>query len=161
MDEKHIEQNIQWLRESLQSKNEINDEIALLINRRKNIDSQIIPMIKFLKQLLKKGTINNEDLLGLENIFYNQEEQKENGNKKLIKGKELCDLVYLIFLENQNPLYYKEILLEINNKGFDINGKNPKHNLIAHISKDKRFVRVGGRGCYKINEDYSNLNDVD
>lgn len=150
MDKDIIKMNIEWLRQTLRSIEDINNQIKPLINMRKDYESQIEPMIKIIKTQLNEGIINNENLIGLENIF----KQKEVEVKKSIKGTKLCDLVYSILIENQTPLHFKDILSQINNKGFIVNGKDAGLNLVAHLSKDKRFKREDKRGFYSINNDY-------
>lgn len=45
------------------------------------------------------------------------------------------------------PVHYQEILLRLNSRGVNVPGKDPAANLIAHLSRDPRFVRTG-RGTY-------------
>ncbi len=150
MDKDIIKMNIEWLRQTLQSIEDVNNQIKPLINMRKDFESQIEPMIKIIKTQLTEGNISNEDLIGLENIF----NRKEVEVKRFIKGAKLCDLVYFILIENQEPLYFKDILSQINDKGFIVNGKDPGLNLVAHLSKDKRFKKGSKRGYYSIDNDY-------
>lgn len=46
------------------------------------------------------------------------------------------------------PLHYQEIMERVQNEeGFEIPGKDPKANMTAHLSNDKRIMRVK-RGVY-------------
>lgn len=58
------------------------------------------------------------------------------------------------FMMNQTeklPVHYNEIAKAIMAKGILIPGKNPASNLLAHINRDKRFVRTAP-GTYGLKE---------
>jgi hypothetical protein len=52
-------------------------------------------------------------------------------------------------LQGHGPLYYSSILDRLLEQGVRVPGRNPGANLIAHMSRDRRFQRVG-RGTYAI-----------
>ena len=52
-------------------------------------------------------------------------------------------------------LYYRVILSRLQERGYEIGGKDPGLNLIAHISKDKRIKRGDKRGYYGVDESYT------
>jgi hypothetical protein len=65
---------------------------------------------------------------------------------EILKSRESLDL-------DDRPLHYRDLLLEIENRGIYVSGRDPGLNLIAHIHKDERFTRPR-RGCYGLTEWY-------
>ena len=66
-------------------------------------------------------------------------------------NKKLSDVAYEVLKSATAPMYYKDLCQAIAQTGFQIGGKDPATNLIAHISKDPRFERVR-RGTYALTE---------
>lgn len=52
-------------------------------------------------------------------------------------------------LAHAGELYYEDLLGRLNELGVTVPGRNPGANLIAHMSRDKRFRRVR-RGTYAV-----------
>jgi hypothetical protein len=52
-----------------------------------------------------------------------------------------------ILAELGGPLHYKALFVEVRNRGAHVPGRNPEANLLAHMTRDDRFVWVG-RGTY-------------
>lgn len=50
-------------------------------------------------------------------------------------------------LQREGQLYYEDLLARLSEAGVTVPGRNPGANLIAHMSRDKRFKRVA-RGTY-------------
>lgn len=44
-------------------------------------------------------------------------------------------------------IHYRELLEQLNTRGVNVPGRDPGANLLAHLGRDARFVRVG-RGTY-------------
>ncbi|HXZ95270.1 MAG TPA: winged helix-turn-helix domain-containing protein [Dehalococcoidia bacterium] len=65
--------------------------------------------------------------------------------------KKVADVAYEVLKKAGTPLYYRELYEKISQTGFDIHGKDPATNLIAHIGNDPRFKRVK-RGTYALAE---------
>lgn len=65
--------------------------------------------------------------------------------------KKLSDVAYEVLRSAGIPLYYRELYEKISQTGFEIHGKDPATNLIAHIGDDPRFLRVK-RGTYALKE---------
>ena len=52
-------------------------------------------------------------------------------------------------LAQSGEMYYEDLLARLTDMGVSVPGRNPGANLIAHISRDKRFRRVR-RGTYSV-----------
>ena len=50
----------------------------------------------------------------------------------------------------KTPIHYRDLTNEIQSKGILLPGKDPAANLLSHISRDERFVRVAP-GTYGLN----------
>ncbi len=61
------------------------------------------------------------------------------------------DLAYKVLAEGGKPLHYRELLGLMEVAGFVMPGSNPGANLLAHVGRDKRIVRVGP-GTYGLAE---------
>jgi hypothetical protein len=62
--------------------------------------------------------------------------------------RHFMDVAYDL-IQQEGPLYYDALLGRLREQGIAVPGRNPGANLIAHMSRDKRFTRVG-RGIYGI-----------
>ncbi|MEA1962393.1 MAG: hypothetical protein U9N81_14190 [Bacillota bacterium] len=47
-------------------------------------------------------------------------------------------------------IYYREILKRLEDKGFQVGGKDPGLNLVAHLAREPRAVRAEKRGMYRL-----------
>src|SRR3972149_8853425 len=68
-----------------------------------------------------------------------------------VNTKKVADVAYEVLREGGRPMHYKDLHKAILQAGFEIRGKDPATNLIAHISGDPRFERVE-RGTYALKE---------
>jgi hypothetical protein len=102
----------------------------------------------FLKSIDEKETLiqNIVNLLRAEGI-------SEFIEYKGADSKQISDVAYeyLVNREEKRGVYYRELADKIQIGGFYIPGKDPSANLLAHLNRDKRFVRVG-RGIYGLRE---------
>lgn len=72
-----------------------------------------------------------------------------------VRGDRLRDEVVKVLEESYSQeLYYREILSRLTRKGFQVGGKDPGLNLIAHLAKEPRVRRGEKRGIYCLNEAY-------
>jgi len=76
---------------------------------------------------------------------------KNNSNIAAGSNRKTSDVAYEILKNTGNPMYYKDLYEAILQTGFEIRGKDPATNLIAHISIDPRFRRIK-RGTYALKE---------
>jgi hypothetical protein len=65
--------------------------------------------------------------------------------------KKVADVAYEVLKKAGTPMYYRQLFETISQTGFEIHGKDPATNLIAHIGNDPRFKRVK-RGTYALTE---------
>jgi len=63
----------------------------------------------------------------------------------------LSDHAYEVLKEKGTPFYYRDLVEYLQSNGVVVPGKDPAANLIAHISRDSRFVRIA-RGTYALQE---------
>ena len=83
--------------------------------------------------------------------------EEKNSSEELIelKGDSLRDeVVNLLGQVYPGMIYYRELLQCIESMGYQVGGKDPGLNLIAHISTDKRIVRGDKRGMYGLSDDF-------
>jgi len=68
-------------------------------------------------------------------------------------NKSISDFAYEHFseLEEKKPLHYRDLYNGLIAKGIPISGKDPAANLLTHVSRDNRFVRVAP-GTYGLQE---------
>jgi hypothetical protein len=68
-------------------------------------------------------------------------------------NKSYSDLAFdlLATMDKREPQHYREIYKAFVSKGIPISGKDPAANLLTHISRDERFVRVAP-GTYGLKE---------
>jgi hypothetical protein len=63
----------------------------------------------------------------------------------------ISDAVYELLQTERVPAHYREIHARLCERGAHVPGRNPAANLLTHIARDERFVRVG-RGTYGLAE---------
>ena len=76
---------------------------------------------------------------------------KNDLNTAVVSKRKTSDIAYEVLKNTGIPMYYKDLCEAILQAGFEIRGKDPATNLIAHISIDPRFKRVK-RGTYALKE---------
>ena len=64
------------------------------------------------------------------------------------RDRHFLDVAYDV-LKQEGQLYYEDLVARLGDLGVTVPGRNRGANLIAHMSRDKRFRRVG-RGTYTI-----------
>jgi len=62
-----------------------------------------------------------------------------------------ADVAYRVLSEANEPLHYHRLLSMMETTGFTMPGTNPSSNLLAHLGRDKRIVRVN-KGVYALRE---------
>lgn len=76
---------------------------------------------------------------------------KDRSSSVRMNTKRVADVAYEVLKDAGIPMYYKQLYEAIVQRGFEIHGKDPATNLIAHIGNDPRFERVK-RGTYALKE---------
>ena len=57
------------------------------------------------------------------------------------------DVAAELLQDSESGVHYQALLSALNEKGVNVPGREPGANLIAHLTRDERFVRTG-RGMY-------------
>ena len=76
---------------------------------------------------------------------------RDSSGSARMNTKRVADVAYEMLKTTGTPIYYKQLYEAIAQTGFEIHGKDPATNLIAHIGNDPRFERVK-RGTYALKE---------
>jgi len=92
---------------------------------------------------LQKQADHIHELLKVEGVELAGEALRE------IRQTSIADIAYeyLSKQKDQSGIHYQDLAENIMSQGVPIPGKNPSANLLAHIGRDKRFIRVGA-GTY-------------
>ena len=71
------------------------------------------------------------------------------------------DIAFEILSERSGEtMYYKDLAVEVQNRGGDISGENAAQILVARLVQDERFVRPIRKGFYALREDYPKAKNV-
>lgn len=155
--------NRQWLGQKYRELNERENKIKQLAEECKMIRLEMEPMEKWLVQMKGQGILDElkaslgesfREPVNESEVLAGETDDSEHLTK--IRGNHLRDEVVNI-LQQVYPrmMYYREILQNLEAKGYQVSGKNPGLNLIAHISTDKRIVRGDKRGIYGLNDSFA------
>ena len=75
--------------------------------------------------------------------------------------RSLTDIAEEILRERERePMYYKELAAEVEDRGGDLTGDNAPNILVARLVNDERFVRPIQKGYYALRSDYPNAKNV-
>lgn len=98
-------------------------------------------------EVLQKSADNIIELLNVEGVLIDS-----NDLVGLIQ-ESIADIAYDYFNSgnDKKPLHYQDIYNGILSSGKFLPGKNPAANLLTHMSRDKRFIRVSS-GTYGLSE---------
>lgn len=155
--------NRQWLEQKYRELKEREQKIKQLAEECKMIRLEMDPMEKWLIQVQGQGIVDELRVSQAETVTAPAEESEawdetQNDSENLIelRGNALRDEVVSI-LQQVYPqmMYYREIQQMLEAKGYQVSGKNPGLNLIAHISTDKRIVRGEKRGIYGLSDNFA------
>ncbi|MGD0019053.1 MAG: hypothetical protein ABSD62_07330 [Candidatus Limnocylindrales bacterium] len=67
------------------------------------------------------------------------------------ESSSFLDLAAEIVRGSQSGVYYRDLLQGITSRGVTVPGQDPAANLIAHLTRDSRFIRTG-RGVYGLRD---------
>ncbi|HEY60540.1 MAG TPA: hypothetical protein G4N92_07660 [Anaerolineae bacterium] len=132
--------------------NETNNYIDELKNKLEALKQEILQDRKRVGSILKSIDEKETLIQNIVNLLRAEGINDFNENKG-IESKQISDVAYDLFSkkEEKKGIYYRDIADEMQSEGFYIPGKDPSANLLAHLNRDKRFVRVG-RGVYGLQE---------
>ncbi|MBI4299926.1 MAG: winged helix-turn-helix domain-containing protein [Chloroflexi bacterium] len=120
----------------------------LLLEEISELQRQLEPLAAELKRKREKVAAV-ERLLALEGIAP-AGALAENGQASL-RRQRLADMAFETLRAAGRPMHYRELCAAVAAAGFNVPGKDPATNLIAHIGPDPRFLRVK-RGTYSLVE---------
>ncbi|MDD2300160.1 MAG: hypothetical protein PHU69_11045 [Fermentimonas sp.] len=147
-----IEMNRKWVEQKRAELQDNEEQIRRLQEEREGILSELEPMENWLDQVEGKdrqqlGRVNRITAGPIIEVV------KEDAE---LRGDRLRDEVVKVLKEvYPETLYYREILRRLMIQGYQVGGKDPGLNLIAHITKDSRLQRGSKRGTYGLDEDYA------
>jgi hypothetical protein len=146
--EKLMEINRRWVQEKQEELRQKEDELNKLQEECIRIRQELEPIETWLARMENReqspGTAGES---GEDEVVVQEKEE--------LRGDRLRDEVVGLLREvYPDMLYYRVILKRLQEKGYEIAGKDPGLNLIAHISKDKRIKRGDKRGIYGLDESY-------
>lgn len=156
-----IEMNRKWVEQKRAELEDNEEQIRKLQEKRERILSELEPMETWLDQVEGKVDKQSEYASVMRQrpgrisrmAAETDNEVKEDAE---LRGDRLRDEVVKVLKEvYPETLYYREILRRLMIQGYQVGGKDPGLNLIAHITKDSRLQRGSKRGTYGLNEDYA------
>lgn len=93
---------------------------------------------------VKEAQLRNiDELLALEGRV----DAPRSAGDELRAGITFLDNAVELLRSERSGLHYKAMLERLNGNGVNVPGRDPAANLLAHLGRDDRFVRVG-RGTY-------------
>jgi len=117
-----------------------------LLQEIENLKAQLAPIEMEIRVKQEKLTAIDR-LLSLEAVSTS----KNNSTATMMDRGKTSDVAYDVLKGAGVPMHYRDLYEAILQAGFEITGKDPATNLIAHISTDPRFKRVK-RGTYALKE---------
>lgn len=152
--EELIKINRKWLQEKKDDLKQREDVIKKLQEECMEIRQEMDPIETWLARMEKSEPIPGSALTGADKEFAAGQACEELRGDRL--RNEVVELLREVY---PDMLYYRVILQRLQERGYEVGGKNPGLNLIAHISKDKRIKRGEKRGIYGLDGSYINAGD--
>lgn len=144
-----IEINRRWLEEQRLLLRQREDEIQRLQAECQKIRQEMEPIEMWLARM------ECREMTGMDDLEEREIGKAGSTENEELRGDRLRDEVVELLREvYPNMIYYRVILNRLQERGYEVGGKDPGLNLIAHISKDKRIIRGNKRGLYGLNIDY-------
>jgi len=127
---------------------QVEEQIKLVRKEIEGIYAEIQPKIDQIEALTCKIELL-EKYLGISSTPNEQLKSKLRLVKNTrTEGKTIADLAVEVLEDVGKPLHYAKIMEKVESKyNFPIPGKDPKANMTAHLSNDKRIVRLA-KGVY-------------
>ena len=97
---------------------------------------------------MKESQLHNlDDLLALEGDAGTPAPARAERTTS-VRSQRFIDAAHEILRTEGKPLHYRVLSQRLSEAGVYVPGKDPAANLLAHMSRDERFGRAGGRGIY-------------
>ena len=133
-------------------------DLSLLKDWRQRIEKDIARLEQQMEPLRCAVARKREELAAIDRLMELQGSGPAEplGENKLVQpsgrpSKPFVDAAQALLAAAGKPMYYKELCRRVMDRGTLVPGRNPPANLIAHLSRDSGFVRVG-RGMYGLSE---------
>ncbi len=117
------------------------------IKRLGEIELERAVLIDELDRVQDQLSLLDQEYYALRNILLS----KIPDRRQIGQGRLLVEAIYQILKEAGTPLHYKAILSHLREQMFHIAGSAVESNIIVHLNRDNRFMKVG-RGVYGLSE---------
>lgn len=91
--------------------------------------------------------VKEAQLKNIDELLAMEGEPNGPGESPAISMSTFLDVTVEVLRDSRAGIHYKELLEHLNTRGVNVPGRDPGANLLAHLGRDARFVRVG-RGTY-------------
>ncbi len=109
----------------------------------KQLETQLAP-------LQERVILKREQLAALERVL-----EIESGGEGIVRrtprSNNMTGAAFEILKSSGKPAHYTDLVGRLEEAGVEVPGRQPGANLIAHLSRDNRFIRVGS-GIYALSE---------
>lgn len=127
------------------------DFLGALQRERDEIAGQLVKVVGQLEPLVRRRQELQERARALDTVMASYVRHSGSDGVRSEEGTishkgSFLDVAWEI-LQAWGSLHYEALLARVTERGVEVPGRNPAANLVAHMSRDKRFKRVG-RGTY-------------
>jgi len=127
------------------------DRISMVARWKAETQAQLARVMNKVRPLEDEKRRLEDRLQALE-VLIGSERRQPPSQTCVRKASTLADGVYDTLYASNEPLHYARIYDLLVERGIEVPGKEPKKNLVAHLSRDDRFSRTGTRGVYGLAE---------
>lgn len=122
--------------------------VTILEGKREEVAAELERLRQQMNRLAGDVSVKEAQLRNLDDLlaFEQGGAVPETVAARSSKGHFL-DEAYELVRETEAGLYYKDLLERLTERGIVVPGQDPAANLIAHLTRDERFVRTA-RGTY-------------
>lgn len=118
---------------------------------KRDLEIELDRLRQELIQTQKKIALKESQLEHIIELLRSEGMDEGLNDRKKTEAASLSDHAYEVLKEKGTPFYYRDLVEYLQSNGVVVPGKDPAANLIAHISRDNRFVRIA-RGTYALQE---------
>ncbi|MBI3160627.1 MAG: winged helix-turn-helix domain-containing protein [Chloroflexi bacterium] len=121
-----------------------NEYIEELNWRLESLRGEISKLQGSIQELFDEVKIKQEQAKHLMMLLESEGQSTQDPELSSISNKPIADIAFDFVSAQQTraPYHYVDLANELMSKGIYISGKNPSANLLAHMSRDSRFVRI-------------------
>lgn len=141
-----IESNRRWLETARRELAEHQEEV-------RRLQQEIHHMEIWLESVEKSRSADDSTAVLTEPGEYPVNEAESDIIEPELKGDRLREETVRILTEIfPQEMYYREILRQLTLRGFEVGGKDPGLNLLAHLAREPRVKRGLKRGVYTLSQ---------